>query len=50
MSNQLNHFLADDQLDKKQLLALIELAIKIKIVQNYVRLTEGLQFTPWITN
>jgi ornithine carbamoyltransferase len=30
MSNQLNHFLADDQLNKKQLLALIELAIKIK--------------------
>lgn len=30
MSNQLNHFLADDQLNKSQLLALIELAIKIK--------------------
>ena len=30
MSNQLNHFLADDQLNKEQLLALIELAIKIK--------------------
>lgn len=30
MSNQLNHFLADDQLNKNQLLALIELAIKIK--------------------
>jgi len=30
MSNQLNHFLADDQLNKSQLLALIELAINIK--------------------
>ena len=30
MSNQLNHFLADDQLNKSQLLTLIELAIKIK--------------------
>ena len=30
MSNQLNHFLADDQLNKSQLLALIQLAIKIK--------------------
>jgi ornithine carbamoyltransferase len=30
MSNQFNHFLADDQLNKSQLLALIELAIKIK--------------------
>jgi len=30
MSKQLNHFLADDQLNKNQLLALIELAIKIK--------------------
>ena len=30
MSNQLKHFLADEQLNKGQLLALIELAIKIK--------------------
>ena len=30
MSNQLNHFLADNQLNKSQLLTLIELAIKIK--------------------
>jgi len=30
MSKQLNHFLADDQLNKNQLLALIELAINIK--------------------
>lgn len=30
MSLQMNHFLADDQLDKQQLLALIELAINIK--------------------